>query len=273
MDDDDALPMPTVKGPDENGIKIVIEYYRTDSGDALKKFTKYKVTTVEKKVYKVSHDRRRWPRFGAARQETAQDSVSVQAAEELPFERVRPVNANKAPDKKVTDMQSLLATSDKSAVVGSLTDELRKRRMERELLRAKGLLKEAEKPPEDDKPGGGLSSAPKPGSYVPPSKRLGAGGGGEGESMQRRREENSVRVTNLSEDVSEADLQELFRPIGPIQRIFLAVNKDTGESRGFAFVNYTRREDAERAIRVLNGYGYDNLILRVEWAAPREQKP
>ncbi len=33
----------------------------------------------------------------------------------------------------------------------------------------------------------------------------------------------------------------------------------------------TNREDAERAIRTLNGYGYDNLILRLEWAQPREK--
>jgi translation initiation factor 3 subunit G len=33
-----------------------------------------------------------------------------------------------------------------------------------------------------------------------------------------------------------------------------------------------RREDAERAIRNLNGYGFDNLILRVEWAQPRAEK-
>jgi hypothetical protein len=46
--------------------------------------------------------------------------------------------------------------------------------MERELLRAKGLLAEAEKPPEEEgaaKPAGGLPAAPKPGSYVPPSVR------------------------------------------------------------------------------------------------------
>ena len=46
----------------------------------------------------------------------------------------------------------------------------------------------------------------KPGGYVPPSRRAGAGGGGEGDSM-RRREENSVRVTNLSEDTREDDLR------------------------------------------------------------------
>jgi translation initiation factor 3 subunit G len=36
--------------------------------------------------------------------------------------------------------------------------------------------------------------------------------------------------------------------------------------------NAACREDAERAIRTLNGYGYDNLILHVEWAAPRAER-
>jgi hypothetical protein len=50
-----------------------------------------------------------------------------------------------------------------------------------------------------------MLGAPKSGSYVPPSVRN-KGAGGEGESMMRKREDNSVRVTNLSEDVSENDL-------------------------------------------------------------------
>lgn len=37
-------------------------------------------------------------------------------------------------------------------------------------------------------------------------------------------------------------------------------------------LNLTHRDDAERAIRTLDGYGYDNLILHVEWAAPRAER-
>ena len=57
----------------------------------------------------------------------------------------------------------------------------------------------------------------------------------------RRRDENSLRVTNLSDDVTEADLQELFRPFGAVSRVFVAVDRATGENRGFAFVNYVYR--------------------------------
>lgn len=106
------------------------------------------------------------------------------------------------------------------------------------------------------------------GAYVPPSLR---GGVPErsGTDMRRRNEENSVRVTNLSEDTREPDLLELFRPFGSVSRVYVAIDQKTGTSRGFGFVNFVNRDDAERAINKLNGYGYDNLILRVEWAAPR----
>jgi translation initiation factor 3 subunit G len=90
-----------------------------------------------------------------------------------------------------------------------------------------------------------------------------------GDVMRRRNDENSVRVTNLSEDTREPDLLELFRAFGPVSRVYVAVDQKTGSSRGFGFVNFVHREDAEKAISKLNGYGYDNLILRVEWATPR----
>lgn len=104
-------------------------------------------------------------------------------------------------------------------------------------------------------------------TYVPPGLRAGAER--TGTDMRRRNDENSVRVTNLSEDTREPDLLELFRPFGAVSRVYVALDKDTQVSRGFGFVNFVNREDAQRAINKLNGYGYDNLILRVEWATPR----
>lgn len=121
-----------------------------------------------------------------------------------------------------------------------------------------------DKPPTSDVP----TSGPSKNTYVPPVLR----GGGErpgGTEMRRRNDENSVRVTNLSEDTREPDLLELFRTFGPVTRVYVAIDQKTGVSRGFGFVNFVSKEDAERAINKLNGYGYDNLILRVEWATPR----
>lgn len=46
----------------------------------------------------------------------------------------------------------------------------------------------------------------------------------------------------------------------------MARDRETNTCKGFAFVSYYSKEDAERAQKALNGYGYDNLILRVEWA-------
>ncbi|KFG59547.1 translation initiation factor 3 subunit, partial [Toxoplasma gondii RUB] len=110
----------------------------------------------------------------------------------------------------------------------------------------------------------GLRSAGA-GKYIPRARR-------EGETLKdvenRRREECTIRVTNLSEDVKDEDLTELFGKIGKIDRIYLAKHKEKKCSKGFAFITYQRREDAVRAIRQLNRHGYDNLLLNVEWAKP-----
>lgn len=124
---------------------------------------------------------------------------------------------------------------------------------------------DVDKPPTSDTT---MASGTTKGAYVPPSMRAGAERPA-GSDMRRRNEENSVRVTNLSEDTREPDLLELFRTFGPVSRVYVAIDQKTGVSRGFGFVNFVSKEDAERAIMKLNGYGYDNLILRVEWATPR----
>lgn len=100
-----------------------------------------------------------------------------------------------------------------------------------------------------------------PTKYIPPSRKDGGGD-------RRGSDENTVRVTNLSEDVREKDLLELFSKVGRIQRAYLAKHKETQSSKGFAFITYTTRQEALNAINKLNRQGYDSLLLNVEWAKP-----
>jgi len=121
-----------------------------------------------------------------------------------------------------------------------------------------------DRPPSAD----GSATPAKGETYVPVFRRSDADRSG-ADVMRRRNDENSIRVTNLSEDARDPDLAELFGQFGPLNRVYVALDRATGESRGFGFVNFVHREDGEKAIKKLNGYGYDNLILCVDWAGPR----
>merc|ERR1712050_512946 len=96
----------------------------------------------------------------------------------------------------------------------------------------------------------------KTGAYVPPSLR-GLEGKGDGKGKGKDySQEASLRVTNLSEDCREGDLQDLFSQFGRLQRVFLAKDLETGISKGLAFITYQTKDDAQRAINKLNGHGY-----------------
>jgi len=117
--------------------------------------------------------------------------------------------------------------------------------------------------------GTGTGASDSAGKYIPPSLR-GAAEGRVGTTMPERKRDtdtHTLRVSNLSEFSEESDLHDLFGKFGAIQRIFLAKDaKDATKCKGFAFINYHKRDDALKAIATLNGFGYDHLILNVEWA-------
>lgn len=87
-------------------------------------------------------------------------------------------------------------------------------------------------------------------------------------SVRSKDENNTIRITNLPEETQDGDIRDLFKDFGRIIRIFLAKDKATGNSKGFAFVSFDTKENAKRAIKAVNGHGYNNLILNVEWAKP-----
>lgn len=271
--DEYDVPETRITGPDENGIKTVKEFIFDEDWNPPRKIVKttrfrVKTETVAKTNSEGVKRRSNLKFFGQSVGERGNDGITMAAREDILFERVSGLDVSNE-DKKAGDLQAALMSNDKSKVVGNLRDMLYKKRMERQLLAAKGLIDGPEAPPGEDDP-----TMPKKGSYVPPSLRGGSGGEPAGESMyNQRRDDNSLRVTNLSEDTREQDLQELFRPFGPVTRVYIAYDRDTGLSRGFGFVNFMHCEDATRAMERLDGHGYDNLILRVEKAAPRPERP
>ncbi|RWS28030.1 trans-2-enoyl-CoA reductase-like protein [Leptotrombidium deliense] len=95
----------------------------------------------------------------------------------------------------------------------------------------------------------------KTGKYVPPGMREGGNKRGDVMMSSKSKDEpNTIRVTNLPEEILDSDIRELFAPFGRVNRIFLAKDKYTGQSKGFAFVSFDKREDAAKAIQAVNGY-------------------
>ena len=77
-------------------------------------------------------------------------------------------------------------------------------------------------------------------------------------------------VGNLPYDVTEAELRAHFAAIGPLSYLSLATDRDTGKPRGFAFVEFSARADAEEAIRRLNNQAFKGRPLAVNEARPRD---
>ena len=81
-----------------------------------------------------------------------------------------------------------------------------------------------------------------------------------------------VYVGNLSFQTSSEDLERAFGEFGTVQSANLIEDRETGRSRGFAFVEMSSAEEAQRAIAALNGKEFDGRTLTVNEAKPREDR-
>ena len=79
-------------------------------------------------------------------------------------------------------------------------------------------------------------------------------------------------VGNLPYTASDSDLQRLFEPHGPVQSAQVVVDRDTGRSKGFGFVEMETNEAAQAAISALNGQDFSGRSLTVNEARPREER-
>lgn len=80
----------------------------------------------------------------------------------------------------------------------------------------------------------------------------------------------SVYVGNLSYDVSQDDLRQVFEDYGTVSRVSLPMDRETNRPRGFAFVDMSSKEEEAAAIEALNEAEWMGRTLRVNEAKPRD---
>jgi RNA recognition motif-containing protein len=81
----------------------------------------------------------------------------------------------------------------------------------------------------------------------------------------------NIFVGNLDFAATESSIRALFEPYGNIERVNLITDRDTGRSRGFAFVEMTDPAEADRAIAALNGTELDGRALNINEARPKSE--
>lgn len=85
--------------------------------------------------------------------------------------------------------------------------------------------------------------------------------------------ESKLYVGNLSYSTTEDDLRQLFSQAGNVKSVSVIKDRDTGRSKGFAFVEMGSDDDAQKAISQFNGQSFQDRSLKVNVARPREDRP
>jgi cold-inducible RNA-binding protein len=80
-------------------------------------------------------------------------------------------------------------------------------------------------------------------------------------------------VGNMSFDSGETELRKAFEPHGQVSSVTIIMDRDTGRSKGFGFVEMANDEEAKKAIEALNGKDFMGRTLNVNEARPRTDGP
>lgn len=82
----------------------------------------------------------------------------------------------------------------------------------------------------------------------------------------------NIFVGNLSFNTQEDELRQMFEVYGPVDRVSIMTDRDTGRSRGFGFVEMTNNDDGEKAIAALNGSQMGGRTINVNEARPKTER-
>jgi cold-inducible RNA-binding protein len=83
----------------------------------------------------------------------------------------------------------------------------------------------------------------------------------------------NIYVGNLPHRTTEAELRAAFEAHGAVEKVSLVTDRETGRSRGFAFVEMTDSGEADKAIAALNGSDLGGRALKINEAQPKAARP
>lgn len=83
--------------------------------------------------------------------------------------------------------------------------------------------------------------------------------------------ETKMYVGNLSFSTTEEELRALFAQAGTVTTVDLIKDRQTGESKGFAFVQMANQTEMQKAIQMFNGHNLNNRDMKVNIARPKEE--
>lgn len=280
--EDPDLDLPETSRTKDPNTGIITEIsYKFEDGKKFRTTRKIKIVKALEKVSHAEAQRKGWKKFGAEKGHGAgpqSDTTSI--GENIKLSLTQGYSTYAAKQAEIA------AETEEKQMKNSLSGASVKCRIcKGDHYTARCPYKETLKPLDGgdadpasrvmDEVDNGPGSTTTNGKYVPVHMRKGAG---PGETMNgvrggpgSRDEFPTLRVTNLSEDAEEEDLKALFGRHGRVARVFLARDKETRRVKGFAFISFYDRREAEIAEKRMNGFGYDSLILRVEFSKPRDE--
>merc|ERR1711959_14182 len=88
-----------------------------------------------------------------------------------------------------------------------------------------------------------------------------------------RKDKLVLSVSNLTRNVNEEHLQEIFGLYGKVKETTLAVDKNVGLPKGYAYVEFSSEHDAEKAVAGLHGGQIDGNTIKVEFQGDKKKKP
>jgi cold-inducible RNA-binding protein len=83
----------------------------------------------------------------------------------------------------------------------------------------------------------------------------------------------NIFVGNLSFGATEDSVRTMFEAYGAVDRVSIVTDRDSGQARGFGFVEMSANADADRAIAELNGRELDGRALNINEARPKTDRP